>query len=520
MKIFRMRGTDGLSLIEVVVAMLLVSIVTTSVYKFFAVEQRARDRMYGVQERDRNLRVAMNMLVRELKDAGYQAAGDGLTANLSDWIPDNFAVNVPLHVNLDANPRITLGGEGEPDMISFLSMLPANTNPTTLSVPAIGTSLTTALSESDLGAQYSPGDLVCLGDAPVYARVTTVFEETLEIDADPILPGSQPCSIPLPAGTRIGEISVVTYAVFNAVNDPQFSRHTRGRPVLKRRVNAGGFQPVAENIQDMQLGVEADGRIRVSLTGITDSTAWERVAHEAGGAVVRTCQVRLPNVTRIGIGTECRLPAAPENFKVLDALNADHPCRIVLSWNPVGVDSTGAPLDEKTCAVTGYRVFVDLAPNTYGCGTGVPIGAESGYLLDVGFMPADVYYVSVAAVNSGGVGKKTAEAIIRDQLAPAAPVGLSAVLETDESVTLSWTEPADCDLAGFHVYRSTAHAAVGVRISNGLIPSGTAGFSDKDPPSGENCLYTVCAEDHGFNVSALSEAAVIFIPGKTTPETP
>lgn len=284
-----------MTLIELLLAMFIVSLLMGGIYSFFASEQQAFDRAFRVQERDQNLRFAMNTLKRELIEAGYQAAGDTLLNSLSDWIPDDFAVEAPISVCLDHNPKITLGDENEPNMISFLSIVPTNTNPTRLAVPASGTRLVTTLSETELAKQFKPGDLLCLGEEPVYARVSAIVENELEFDTDPVLAGNQPATVPFPAGTVVGEISVVTYAVFNAVNDPAFKRHTKGRPVLKRRVNAGGFQPVAENVQDMQVGIEADGCLLVSLTGQTDATFLKKASTVEGGVITRTCRVRLRN---------------------------------------------------------------------------------------------------------------------------------------------------------------------------------------------------------------------------------
>ncbi|MDX9788270.1 MAG: prepilin-type N-terminal cleavage/methylation domain-containing protein [Desulfobacterales bacterium] len=513
-------GSNGLTLVEILVAMLILSILTGGLYSFFASEQRAYERAYLVQERDQNLRFAMNTLKRELTEAGCYAAGDTLVQHLSDWIPDAFIVNSPLRVRMDHNPKITLGEENEPDMISFLSTVPTNSNPTTLFLPASGTRLTTVLSESKLKEQFMPGDIFRLGEEPVYARVTGIVKKELEIDTDPALLGNQPCEKYFPAGTVIGEISMVTYTVFNAVNDPQFRRHTKGRPVLKRRVNSGGFQPVAENILDMQLGVEADGCIRVSLTGQTDATSLPGTAMAEGGVITRTCRVRLRNLSQIGIGSECPLPALPENVNVAAALDENNPCRISLTWDPVSLDAEGESLDENTCCVTGYRVFFDVAPQAFGYSMDVAADSELNVTLDVRAIPADVYYVSVAAVNDGGLGEKTAEIRVRDLFAPPAPSGLSAVLNADESVSLAWEAPLSCDLAGFHVVRKIGVLGDDLRISNGLIPSHTLLFTDTSPPAGETSRYTVLAEDHGFNVSAPSEAATLFIPDAPPPESP
>jgi hypothetical protein len=413
-----------------------------------------------------------------------------------------------LGVRLDANPKITLGPGDKPDLITFLLELPSPTNPTRLAVQAAGTTLQTDLSESRLARQYRAGDLICLGDGIDYARVTEVAGDCLTIDTDPVKSGDQPLTRPLPEKTPVGEISVVTYTVFNGKNDSECRRHRAGHPELKRKVNAGGFQPVAEDISDLQLALESDGRIRIVLTARADSPA--------GDASVReTDFVRLANLSRIGIGSGCPLPAAPSALKALGGLDGGRPCRILLAWDPVTTDTDGDALGTDACALKGYRIFFDVAPMVFGHYVDVAPGCESGYELDVRPLASDGYHVSVAACNAGGVGKKSLEIVIHDSLPPSPPTGLDAVWQPAAGVSLTWEAPTDCDLAGFQVFRKVPLGSY-LRISSVLVPAGRPFFTDTSPPVGL-MTYAVKALDGGCNASTYAAAATVTVAGPVTP---
>jgi type II secretory pathway pseudopilin PulG len=507
------RKQRGITLVEILMALLLTSVVTGAIYTFYNSEQRAYQRQFEAQQRDQQLRFAMNTLIQELLEAGYHAAGSGLVNRLSEWVPGDFIAEVPLQVHLDANPKITLGDGNSPDMITFLTVLPTDTGSALLTEPASGTVITLGLSESEIEKQFKPGDLLCLGEGETYATVTGVNEHTLTLDTDPAVPGDQPLSKPYASGTSVGEISVVTYTVFNGQNDPEYRRHTIGVPELKRKVNADGFQPVAENISDMQLTLEEDGRIKMVLTAVSSPLFPEKGRMGDRGEREATSIVRLWNSSDVGIGSQCPWPSAPANFMIRSALNERYPCRILMSWDAVLTDSKGELFESDDCAVNGYRIFFDIAPKTFANHIDVVAGQETGVELDVQTLPADIYYVCVAAINGGGLGEKTAEIAVPDAVAPAQPSGLKAVLDAEIAVSLTWEAPTDCDLAGYRVFRKTGAGEEFSLLSSGLIPAGEPDFLDASPPQGETCVYAVRSQDHGLNASPFSETVSVDIPG-------
>lgn len=503
----------GMTLVEILMALVIISVVTGGIFTFYNSEQRAYQRQYQAQQRDQQLRFATNSMVQELLEAGYSAAGRGLVHHLSEWVPGVFIPGSPLEVRLDANPKITLGDGNSPDMITFLSVLPTDTGAARLAKPSSDTLIVPDLSKSEIKEQFKPGDLLCLGEGETYARVSAVNGEILTIDTDPSVPGNQPLTDIYPPGTVVAEISVVTYAVFNRQNDPEYKRHAVGVPELKRQVNAGGFQPVAENISDMQLSLEEDGRLKIVLTALLNPLSPGKADEAERGEKEATSLVLLRNSRDIGIGSQCPCPAAPANFTVRSALDARSPCRILVAWDPVSRDISGALFKSDACAVSGYRIYYDIAAKTLGNHIDVAACPEEGLAIEVKMLPADTYYVRVAAINGGGPGEKSPEVAIQDLEAPSRPEGLRAYLNPEGTVSLAWEEASDCDLAGYRVFRKTGIGGEVSLLSGGLIPGGTSGFIDAYPPPGETCRYAVRSEDHGFNLSPFSETVSVEIPG-------
>ncbi|MGY1635472.1 pectinesterase family protein [Geodermatophilus sp. SYSU D00742] len=95
-----------------------------------------------------------------------------------------------------------------------------------------------------------------------------------------------------------------------------------------------------------------------------------------------------------------------------------------------------------------------------------------------------------------------------DTVAPGAPADPTATLGRDE-VTVSWTAPADADVAGYRVTR-TAAGAQPVVVSGEDPVTGTA-FTDDTVTTGTTYTYSVTAVDTAGNASAASA------PVTTTP---
>lgn len=507
MKSTHQKGlSPGFSFIELLIALAVFSILMGAVIAFFTSQRDSYLAEDLKLERDQNLRMAMETIFRELSYAGYRAADAAFVDNLATWAPSTYIPSEPLPVTLDANPKVTLGDGDLPDVVTFACAVSTDTNPTTLSEESGGTSITVSLSNSSSEKQYKAGDILAVGYLPEYACVTAVDGNTLTVDADPEAPGEQPMKTTHPAGTRLEEVSIVSFTVFNDENDPEYERHEKGRPLLKRKINAGGFYPVAENIAKMKVTQPEDGIIEVSLTG---SPSHKNPKIAGSGKKILTARVSLRNELNAGFASGCSKPESPGGLSVEEGLDDSFPCQVSISWDPVTNDVSGDNLEDTGCPVTGHRVYFDSVPGAFGNYVDVSTEDASGYILDVSGIPSAVFYVSVAAENSGGLGEKTSEAEINDTTPPEKAMGISAAAAGIDKIALAWEENSECDLAGYYLYRKKNGGAF--ELASGLIAAGDIEYMDTGLDDGQY-IYKLEAVDFGFNAGEMSDAVVVSLP--------
>lgn len=464
----------GFTLIEILVALLITSILVTAIYHFFIGQHHAYTVQDQVIEMEQNARAAMDLIRRDLRMAGYHAMGDDLINNLSDFVPSSFIPTNPVTVNLDANPKISEGSGTDPDVITFLSVLPTSNNPTTLStaISPGSNQITLNLTSTQTDDQYNVGDMIHIGTSSEYVTITVISGSTLTIDTNPADAGSsQGIAQNYAAGTPIGEIYVVSYAVFNDDNDPLYYKHDPGHPILKRKANGGGFQPVAENITDMQLRHLGSGEIEVTLSSRTDRADHKFQTNGGYRTYTTSAHVKVRNADTVAVGTDCDLPSAPTNV-VLNGLNDTYPCQINITWDEV----TGA----SGCPVSGYKIFYSTTSGYYSYS--VDVGDVIAYTLDVKTLPACTYYVAVSAVNSAGTGSKADEEYITDIQKPTTPTGLTVenINGVDRNVALSWDGNTECDLKGYNIWGREETLADSTLINENIISKEFVNFTDTE----------------------------------------
>lgn len=454
-KKIRVTNRHGFTLVEILVALVISSLLAAAIYSFFIGQHHAYTVQDQVIEMEQNARAAMDMIRKELRMAGYHAMGDDLINNLSDFVPSSFIPTSPVTVNLDANPKISEGSGTDPDVITFLSVLPTSNNPTVLKEKAEkgDTFIIVDLTKSKGEDQYNEGDVLHIGTCSDYAKIEKIefvslpsetYQYTkLTIDTNPadstVNPG---LSRSYEAGVAVGEIYVVSYAVFNDDNDPSNAKHDPGHPVLKRNANGGGFQPVAENITDMQLQHLGSGEIEISLSSRTDRADHKFQSNGGYRAYTTNATVKVRNADTVAVGTTCAKPSAPSNL-TLTGLDDTYPCQIHITWD-AATGTTG-------CEVSKYIVYYGTTSSAYAYSADV--GNVTAYTLDVTALKACTYYVAVAAVNSAGTGPKSAEQSITDDQSPAIPTGFSAdnINGVERRVVLSWDMNTECDLQGYRI---------------------------------------------------------------------
>jgi hypothetical protein len=161
----------------------------------------------------------------------------------------------------------------------------------------------------------------------------------------------------------------------------------------------------------------------------------------------------------------------------LSGLDSSSPCYIHVAWTPVVRDNRGDNLTTD-CAVTDYVVTYAPTPNTrfYTAYPGNTTSCDlniSEILRDANYS-TNIYYVSVAAVNCGGLSAYSAEQTISDTSPPSAVTDLTAATMASNgadahSIALNWTGNPECDVVAYRIYRSASSG--GPFDANSLIYS-------------------------------------------------
>lgn len=174
----------------------------------------------------------------------------------------------------------------------------------------------------------------------------------------------------------------------------------------------------------------------------------------------------------------------------------------------------GEPVAED---VARYRIYRSTAPIDSSAGPSAlsafdsTAAGETSYR-DTSVTPGRTYYYRATAVDTGrvegGLSKETAAAP-KDLTPPAVPEGLAAGLE-GRQISLTWSEVASEDLAGYRLYRSAGRSpdTSGAGLTEELISETT--FTDTTATENRTYRYGVTAVDTAGNESVLSAETSVF----------
>ena len=292
---YRIKDAGGFQLMELLVVLGLIVSILGVTYELFIRQADAFRQQDRKVNRQQVLRASLEMISRDLRLAAYPD-GEGAKRLIADLgTPEAYLPKYPLGVTLKEPVTIVSGGV-HPDVISILTVLPNENNPTVLAseVPAGGNSLTLFLSASEVSDQYRVGDILYMGKPPQYAQVKAISGRSLTVDADAKVPGWQGLPQAQTSGTEVGEVSLVSYAVFTDQNDPAGDFHEAGRPVLKRKINGGGFEPVAEDIVHLKIKPGPNGSYDLEIGALLEPGR-ETAAEREGQRLLLTSKVRRRN---------------------------------------------------------------------------------------------------------------------------------------------------------------------------------------------------------------------------------
>jgi len=224
-----MKKEEGMTLVELLVAMAISGIVVAAVYTAFITQQKSYTVQDQIAEAQQNSRVGLDLIAREVRMAGYGQPAWAMNAD-TDGDGDDEPVTDPVTV---------VDGGGNPDRITVIGCF----DPTsaTLAVAASSGDTVLTLQDSDEASRFNTTtkNSIFIGGFE-NAKITAISGRTLTIDIDPTTSGNQGLFRSYDTGAEVHLVKAVTYYV----EDETLRRD--------ENTNAGG-QPLAENIEDLQL---------------------------------------------------------------------------------------------------------------------------------------------------------------------------------------------------------------------------------------------------------------------------
>ena len=259
----RLRAIGGLSLVELLTAMLLSSIVVMGLYNFLISQRRTYTLQDEISEMQQNLRVAMEKISRDLQMSGF---GKPFWTTISG-------------VNLGASPPFSLRITGGKTMEIVGCLDPAAA---TLSTALASNSTTISLD----GGQASKFNTTTKADISIEGRenvrIVAISGDILTIDRDPGFGGIEGVLYSYPAGSKVYLVHYATYTIDTSSNPST---------LVMDEHQGSGNQPVATNIVSMSASM-AGNLVTVTLIGRTRNP--DRTTGKYGTAQL-TSQICLRN---------------------------------------------------------------------------------------------------------------------------------------------------------------------------------------------------------------------------------
>jgi prepilin-type N-terminal cleavage/methylation domain-containing protein len=295
MKEKRRLGSNqkGFTLIELMVALVLSFILVGAIYRTFTSQQKAYTVQDQIAETQQNARMAMNILVRDIRMAGYGMPEGGITISKTAY---SNAINIVKDGKYGGTQQpfdsiTVVGAFGSPSGYLSRTLLPGATelylrssseashfdtadrkyifiggldrltvvgisgskltlgSKTTVRFPTAILSAgvdggSTEIPLVDTGGLVS-GDVLALGTETV--TITAVSNNSITVDTDPDTAGNQPITGTYPAGTVINPIPVFRVTAVRYGIDPYTGSFTREDKAV------GTVAELAGNIQDIQI---------------------------------------------------------------------------------------------------------------------------------------------------------------------------------------------------------------------------------------------------------------------------
>ena len=247
------RTAAGFSLLELLIALLVMSVVLLAAIGSFSTQNRTLIQQDLSVSTEENLRVAMTALTDTLRNGAYGVP----KTNLSGWIP--------WVTGFTSNPMI---GATSPPFISVAacSSQPVATFAAHADPGATSLNVTSAVADSQLSdlLNTTTKSLVMINGSES-ALVRSVSTGAIQIDEDPAIAGNQGIKRGYPQGTPICRVDVLTFSI-------QTDSST-GLPWLGLNRNQGaGVQNFADGISNIAVTtVSAGAQYKITLTARSQS---------------------------------------------------------------------------------------------------------------------------------------------------------------------------------------------------------------------------------------------------------
>jgi len=249
------RSRRGFTLTEVIISSLLSVLLVGAVAALFVSQRVTVWRQRQLNEMHQNLRVALDMLVRDVRMAGYGVP----CTNIASWIDWVWG-------QTNAVTVVQGAGAGDPDEVSIAA---AFGDPVSSLAAAAGEGATTIDVAAGTGWRFNTSDskMIFIGRMET-ARVVAVSGDELTISTHPTTAGNG-LAYSYPAATPIEQVQVVTYYLdTSSTNFPY-------QPYMMRDDNLGLLtndlqKMVAVGIEDLQMTVQTN-KVTIEVHGRTEA---------------------------------------------------------------------------------------------------------------------------------------------------------------------------------------------------------------------------------------------------------
>jgi len=220
-----LRQNKGITLIELLVALVITGILVAAVYRTFTSQQKTYTVQEQVVDMQQNVRAGINRMMREIRMAGFGTVSMVLPVTIGGRTFNN-------EVNLDT------------PAVGALTIVSAMGSTTLAGIPATNKITVNSLTDSQGNTLFDTGDkrYISIGGVESYT-ITNIAGNTLTLSGN--------LTYNHPVNTPIFGVRAISYQV--GVVD--------GIPTLLRDENTGaGAQPLADNIEALQFGyLDANG---------------------------------------------------------------------------------------------------------------------------------------------------------------------------------------------------------------------------------------------------------------------